>query len=128
MASGRCGFCGSAETFVVPPQGFREWILLRSGALLLRCHDCGRRQSLRELPPLSRPNWYAGGALMKLVIWAGVVLATAGIVFALIRGSEQGLQGPEPARGRTPRARPSAPAPSPSPGPFVLRSTPSSGA
>jgi hypothetical protein len=123
-----CAFCGSNALFSIPAQSVREWAIERlAGAALRRCHDCGRRQAVAGLAPLSAPDWGPGRAAMKALTWALVVGGTAVLIVLLLRGSEPGSASPgrftEP---RQPRPRP--PAPSPSSGPFVLRSTPSSAA
>lgn len=127
--SGRCGFCGSRDTFGVSPQSFQEWALERWGdAALLRCHDCGRRQAVAGLGAAMGDEWSLGRGLRKVVTWALVVAGAASLLVFLLRKAEQGPAAGQPFRLPRERPSPSAPAPSPSSGPFSLRSTPTSAA
>jgi hypothetical protein len=125
--SGRCGFCGSRDTYVVVPESFQEWALVHWGdAALLRCHDCGRRQAVSGLGPSRRGEWSLGVGLLKLFGWAVLVGGLAVALLVLFRRTELGPSEPAPFNLPREQRRPSpnAPAPSPSSGPFSFRSTP----
>jgi hypothetical protein len=129
--SGRCGFCGSQDTYAVAPESFHEWALERWGdAALMRCHDCGRRQAISGLSASSgNGEWALTRGVLKLAGWTVMVGGSALLLLFLLRQVEQGPS--SPARIRVPaekRTSPSAPAPSPSSGPFSLRSTPTNAA
>jgi hypothetical protein len=129
--SGRCGFCGSQDTYAVAPESFHEWALERWGdAALMRCHDCGRRQAISGLQASSGDGeWALRRGVLKVAGWTFMVGGAAVLLLMLLRQVEQGPA--SPARIRVPAekpASPSAPAPSPSSGPFSLRSTPTNAA
>ena len=127
--SGRCGFCGSRDTYAIVPETFQEWALDRWGdAALLRCHDCGRRQAVSGLEPSRGGEWLLGQKAVKLAGW---LLLTGGAALLLLFVLRRVEGPPEPQRFRLPQERrpsPGAPAPNPSSGPLSLRSTPTSAA
>lgn len=128
--SGRCGFCGSRDTFGVSPQGFQEWALERWGdAALLRCHDCGRRQAVAGLSGGTGDEWRPARGLIKVMAWAFAAAAAVALLVFFLRKVEEGAAMQQPLRlPRQQPPSPRAPAPSPPTGPFSLRSTPTSAA
>jgi hypothetical protein len=131
--SGRCGFCGSKDTYSVVPEGFHEWAMERWGdAALLRCHDCGRRQAVAGLAPSrgAGADFRATGGFLRLAAWTLGVVGAAVLLILMLRSMEQGPSQTGPFRlpREAPRQSPGAPAPSPSSGPFSLRSIPTSAA
>lgn len=129
--SGRCGFCGSKDTFAIAPESFPEWALERWGdAALLRCHDCGRRQAIAGLAPTrgAGADFRAQGGMLKLAAWAVGIVGAALLLMMLFKSAETGPASNAPFRlpRETPRPNPSAPAQSPPSGPLSLRSTPAS--
>jgi hypothetical protein len=127
--SGRCGFCGSHDTFSISAQTFQEWALERWGdAALLRCHDCGKRQAIAGLGAPLSGEWRLGRGIVKVAAWGLGLFGAVALLLMLLRRAEQGPeQGPLKVPPRE-RPSPSAPAPSPPSGPFSLRSSPSSAA
>jgi len=104
--SGRCGFCGSQDTYAVSPESFHEWALERWGdAALMRCHDCGRRQAISGLNASSGDGeWALSRGVLKVAGWTFMVGGAALLLLMLLRQVEQG-----PARNgplRVPAARP----------------------
>ena len=130
MTSGRCGFCGSQDTYAVGPENFQEWALERWGdAALMRCHDCGRRQAISGLDASSgNGEWALSRGVLKVAGWTFMVGGAAVLLVMLLRQVEQGPARDGPLRVPAAKPSPSAPAPSPSSGPFSLRSTPTNAA
>ena len=127
--SGRCAFCGSTDTFSVSPQSFREWAVERWGdAALLRCHDCGRRQAITGLGPLTAADWSLGRTALKAAAWTLALAGALALFLLLLRRTDEGPPAPTTFKLPKEKPSPSAPAPSPPSGPFSLRNTPTSAA
>ena len=127
--SGRCSFCGSSDTFSVSPQSFREWAVERWGdAALLRCHDCGRRQAIAGLSPLTTADWSFGRVALKAAAWTLAVAGALALFVLLLRRTDAGPPAPTTFKLPKERPSPSAPAPNPPSGPFSLRNIPTSAA
>src|SRR6185436_11222650 len=109
--SGRCGFCGSQDTYAVGPENFQEWALERWGdAALMRCHDCGRRQAISGLSAsMGNREWNLGHGILRVAGWTAMVGGAFVLLLMLMRQIEQGPS--RPGRLPVPKASPNAPAP-----------------